>query len=263
MSGGLMVVVAHPDDEVLIAGGVLAAFAAAGLPTAVLCLTEGEQGPIADPALAVRATLGAVRRRELEAACAELGVSWVRCFRRADGNLAWCGSRVRLAGQIARAILIRRPDAVVTFGEDGLYYHPDHIATFSVTRQAMMQLSERSRPALYRSVWPADLMTELAAELESRGLARGLWGLAPGDFGAEDEDRLGEVVLDVRPFAAQKLRALRCHRTQLGAGNAFAALPEDLAERFLGVERFVPVPVGSAVSSQWLARLSAAPPVHA
>ena len=48
-TGGLLVVAAHPDDEVLIAGGTLAACAEAGHPTAVVCLTRGEQGPISDP----------------------------------------------------------------------------------------------------------------------------------------------------------------------------------------------------------------------
>ena len=92
-SGGLLVVTAHPDDEVLIAGGTLAACAEAGHPTAVVCLTRGDQGPISDPALATPETLGRVRAAELEAACAELGVDWVKCYRREDGNLRWSDGR--------------------------------------------------------------------------------------------------------------------------------------------------------------------------
>lgn len=241
-----MVVVAHPDDEVLIAGGTLAAYAAAGLRTSVVCLTEGENGPIADPRLATRATLGAVRRHELEAACAELGVGWTKCFRRPDGGLAWSEADGRLAAQLARAMLIRRPSAVITFGEDGLYYHPDHIATFDLAQRALAVLDAGVRPALYRSVWPTALMAELTDELQRNGLPCGLWGLEPSDFGAEDEDRAGELVLDVRRFAAAKLRALRCYRTQLGPEHAFTALTADLAERFLGFERFVRVPVGDS-----------------
>jgi N-acetyl-1-D-myo-inositol-2-amino-2-deoxy-alpha-D-glucopyranoside deacetylase len=261
MTGGLMVIVAHPDDEVLLAGGALAACAAAGLPTSVVCLTEGEQGPIADPRLATPPTLGAVRRRELAAACAELGVGWLKCYRRPDGNLAFCGDRSGLVEQLRRVVAARRPDAVITFGEDGLYWHPDHVATFSLVRRALARVAEP--PALYRSVWPQGLMRELVDELCARGLPADLWELEPEDFGAEDEDRAGELALDVRPFAVRKLRALRRHRSQLGADHAFAALPDDLAERYLGIERFVPVPAASGAASDWLERFSAAELLHA
>ena len=236
--GGLLVVTAHPDDEVLIAGGTLAACAWAGLPTAVVCLTRGEQGPICDPGRATRATLGEVRADELHSACAVLGVQWVRCYRRQDGNLPW-SNRSAIIGQLTNVLNARLPDAVVTFGEDGLYYHPDHIATYEFTLRAVARAAEP--PALYRSVWPDDLMEELVDELRRRELPTDLWDLEPGEFGVDGEDRVGELVLDVRPHAIRKLAALRCHRTQLGPEHAFAALPEDLAVRFLGIERFVPV----------------------
>lgn len=232
-TGGLLVVTSHPDDEVLIAGGTLAACADRGLPTAVVCLTRGENGPIADPALATRETLAAVRLDELRAACAELGVQWVKCYRRQDGNLAWCdGAAVvrQLLGVIERL----QPAAVITFGEDGLYYHPDHIATFRLTRRAIARAGKP--PALYRSVWPPELMAELVEEMARRGLPAGLWDMAPEEFGAEELE--GAFSLDLRVHAPRKLRALRCHRTQLGPGHAFSALPDDLAERFLGTELF-------------------------
>jgi N-acetyl-1-D-myo-inositol-2-amino-2-deoxy-alpha-D-glucopyranoside deacetylase len=236
--GGLLVITSHPDDEVLIAGGTLAACASAGLPTGVVCLTRGEQGPICDPAMATRANLGEVRADELRDACAELGVQWVRCYRRQDGNLPW-SARSAIVAQLTSVLNARRPDAVVTFGEDGLYYHPDHIVTYQFTLHAVRRAAEP--PAMYRSVWPDDLMEGLVDELSRRGLPTDLWDLEPGEFGVGGEDRVGELVLDVRKHAIRKLAALRCHRSQIGPGHAFAALPADLAARFLGIERFVPV----------------------
>src|SRR5215213_5097223 len=103
MTGGVLIVTAHPDDETLIAGGVLAACAAAGLDTGVLCLTRGEHGPIADAALATQSNLGQRREAELQAACRDLGVSWVKCYRRQDASLAWTNSTA-VVRQIARAI---------------------------------------------------------------------------------------------------------------------------------------------------------------
>ncbi|MGI8430322.1 MAG: PIG-L deacetylase family protein [Solirubrobacteraceae bacterium] len=235
MSGGLVVVTSHPDDEVLIAGGTLAACACAGIDTAVVCLTRGELGPISSPTLATRATLAAVRVNELEAACRELGVKWVRCYRRQDGNLRWANASA-IVRQLLNLLEALRPDAVVSFGEDGLYYHPDHIATFDFASRAVTRMT---RPALfYRSVWPQSLMPELVQELRARSLPEDLWDLSPEDFGVEDDETL---TVDVRPFIDRKLCALQCHRTQLGPTHAFTALPSDLAQRFLGFERFARV----------------------
>jgi N-acetyl-1-D-myo-inositol-2-amino-2-deoxy-alpha-D-glucopyranoside deacetylase len=229
----LLVVTAHPDDEVLIAGGTLAACAAAGWATGVVCLTRGEQGPISDPRLATRETLGARRVRELSAACAELGVAYIECLANQDGNLKWSDSNP-IVRDLTAIIDDRRPAAVVTFGEDGLYYHPDHIATYELTARAVQRAEDP--PALYRSVLPPTLMRDLVSDIERRGLPIDLWGIAPEAFGSEDDDQ--SFIVDVRRFADRKLRALRAHRTQLPPEHAMAAIPPDLAERFLGFERF-------------------------
>jgi LmbE family N-acetylglucosaminyl deacetylase len=233
---GLLVITAHPDDEVLIAGGTLAALSDAGEDTGVVCLTRGELGPIADPQLATPATLGAVRGGELRAACAELGVGFVRCYRRPDGNLRFA-DRGAITAQLTRLLDARRPDAVITFGEDGLYYHPDHIAVHEFVARAVAQLA--APPVVYRSVWPKHLMAELGAELRARNLGGDLWGFAPEDFGTADLN--GAFALDVRRLAARKLRALLAHRTQIAADNALGMLEPAMVERFLGTEWFAAV----------------------
>jgi LmbE family N-acetylglucosaminyl deacetylase len=236
--GGVLVVTAHPDDETLIAGGVLAACSAAGLDTGVLCLTRGEHGPIADPALATRSNLGKLREAELRAACADLGVSWVKCYRREDAHLPWANSTA-VARQIARAIHARLPRAVITFGADGLYHHPDHIAVHRFTHRALDLVakgSPRLRPWLYEAVLHADRVVQLAHLMTERGLPSGLWGIAPADFGVEDAD--DAMAIDVRPFVDRKLSALLRHRSQLDPGHLFSAMPADLAHRHLGWEQF-------------------------
>lgn len=249
--GGVLVVTAHPDDETLIAGGVLAACSAAGLDTGVLCLTRGEHGPIADVVLATRDNLGELREAELRAACDDLGVSWVKCYRRQDAELLWTNSTA-VARQIARVVDARRPRAVITFGADGLYHHPDHIAVHRFTHRALELVgggSARLRPWLYESVWHASRVVELAHAMRERGLPSGLWGIPPADFGVDHDGSAIEV--DVRPFLECKLSALRRHRTQLDPGHLFSALPADLAEEHLGWERFRRVRP-SRTATDWL-----------
>jgi LmbE family N-acetylglucosaminyl deacetylase len=247
----LLVVTAHPDDESLIAGGLLAAAARRGLTTAVLCLTRGEAGEVADQAALDGRQLHEVRVLELRAACDELGVSWLRCWKRPDGSLAW-DQRSRVVGQLVSVLERLRPEAVVTFGDDGLYYHPDHIATGRMTVAAVNRLAG-ARPRLFRAVWPVETTVRLATQMQARQLPTGLWGLDPEDFGTEAGP--DEASLDVSPFVAVKLRALRCHRSQLSPGHLFQALPADLALAHLGQERFRG---RSADDNRWLQEALAA-----
>jgi N-acetyl-1-D-myo-inositol-2-amino-2-deoxy-alpha-D-glucopyranoside deacetylase len=242
---GVLVIGAHPDDEVLLAGGTLAACAAAGIDAGVVCLTRGELGPIADPALATRASLGAVRLDELRASCAELGAVLVKCWRRPDGSLRW-SDRGAIVRQLVGVFTARRPEAVITFGEDGLYYHPDHIATYELVRRAIENMPDP--PALYRSVWPKPAMGSFGAELRRRGLSDDLWELTPEDFGTEDLE--GSFAIDVRPFVGRKLAALRAHRTQVPQHHALASIDQALAEQFLGTEWFAAL----GRTSDWLPR---------
>ena len=250
MSGGLMVVTAHPDDEVLLAGGLLAACAAAGAPTAVLCLTQGESGTIADASLASPETLGAVRVRELQTACETLGVAWVRCLDCRDGWLEWDDIEKPRAA-IAAAVSEVRPTAVITFGPEGLYWHPDHIVVHRLARELLAGATIRLD--VYESAWPDSAMVELTAALRERGLGDDLWDIDPEAFGTDEDEGLIEV--DVSRFVGQKLRALRAHATQIGPAHAFTAIPDDLALEFLGVERFRPVRPGSG---DWLLEIAAA-----
>ena len=68
----LLAVFAHPDDESLASGGLLARCAAAGIRTSLLCLSRGGMGALDDMD---RLRMGESRARELEAAARELGVS--------------------------------------------------------------------------------------------------------------------------------------------------------------------------------------------
>ena len=228
--GGVIAVVAHPDDESLIAGGTLALAARAGTPTGIVSLTRGEEGPISDPALADRAQLGDVRRAELAAAGVALGVAWTCCLTHPDGELPWI-DRDAAARELAAILGPHAPAIVLTFGADGLYGHPDHVATREIVIAALALLPEPVER--HEAAWPPALMPALVAAARERALPTDLWGLEPEAFGSE---QTATLEIDIAAVLPRKLAALRAHRTQLGPDHAVTALPDDLAARFLSVE---------------------------
>ena len=235
----LLAVFAHPDDESLACGGLLAWCASAGARVSLLCLTRGEAG--AGPADG----LAEIRTRELRAAAEVLGVSDVSVLNYQDGMLPWADS-ASLEGDIRSAIEQIVPDVVVTFDEDGLYWHPDHLAVHARTTAAMAVLGDRA-PALYYVTVPPGSMRAVVDAVAPRHTSTKplqVLGIADVDaFGASAPDP--SLIVDVRDFAARKLAALKCHRTQL-ANDALALLSDDEARLLLGTEHFRRAAAGAA-----------------
>ena len=233
----VVAVFAHPDDESLVAGGTLAACAAAGVDVVVVCATRGEWGPSAPSSVPPGEALGRVRVAELHAACRELGAAAVESLGYRDGEVSDYEA-AEIEADLTRVIRRRRAKAVVTFGPEGLYWHPDHVAVHSVTTAAVRALDDEGvAPSLYYATWPKGHVASLLANMNGRAPDLDVWGLPAEAFGVEEDEIT--TVLDVRSQLEKKLRALRCHRTQLPGGNVFRRIAPDLAEGFLGREYLV------------------------
>jgi LmbE family N-acetylglucosaminyl deacetylase len=132
-----MAVLAHPDDESLGMGGTLAQYSSEGVETFLVTATRGEAGRNGGSRPDSPAQLGALREAELLAASRVLGISEVRLLDYPDGALDQVDPReaiARIAAQIRRI----KPHVVVTFGPDGAYGHPDHIAISQLTAAAIV-----------------------------------------------------------------------------------------------------------------------------
>jgi LmbE family N-acetylglucosaminyl deacetylase len=134
-------VFAHPDDESFCAGGAFAKYVAAGAEVMVVSATRGEAGQIRMPSVTTRRTLGAVREQELHLACQRLGIQHVRCLDYMDGTLKDVDQEGMIR-QVTEIIRTFRPAVVITFGPDGGYGHPDHIAVSAATTAACMRSGE-------------------------------------------------------------------------------------------------------------------------
>jgi LmbE family N-acetylglucosaminyl deacetylase len=133
-AAAVLAVVAHPDDETLAMGGLLAALARRGTCVDVLCLTSGEA--------AVRHTgrevpgLGDRRERELWAASRRLGVRSTVTVRLPDGDLT--GAAGSALDAVLRQAERHGTGHLVTLWRDDP--HPDHRAAAHAALRAGITL---------------------------------------------------------------------------------------------------------------------------
>jgi LmbE family N-acetylglucosaminyl deacetylase len=138
--GTILSVWAHPDDETYLAAGVMAAAVDRGDRVVCVAATAGERGT-ADPATWPPARLGRRRRWEAAAAMAVLGVAEHCILGLPDGALDDHEQRGR--AMVGRLLDDVRPDVILTFGPDGITFHPDHVA---ISRWVTAAWAERGRP---------------------------------------------------------------------------------------------------------------------
>ncbi|MBZ5583052.1 MAG: PIG-L family deacetylase [Acidobacteriia bacterium] len=132
----LLAVLAHPDDESLGFGGTLARYAAESVETYLVTATRGERGRFGslgrcgDPV-----EVGRVREAELRAAAAVLGLREVVVLSYPDGGVDKVEPAIAIRDIVSHIRRIR-PHVVLTFGPEGAYGHPDHIAISQFTTAA-------------------------------------------------------------------------------------------------------------------------------
>jgi LmbE family N-acetylglucosaminyl deacetylase len=181
----LMCVFAHPDDESMGVGGTLARYAATGVETYLVTATRGQRGWPAQPeAYPGPEALGRRREKELRAAGEVLGLRQVDFLDYMDGELDQADPQAVVAQIVAHLRRIR-PHVVITFGPDGAYGHPDHIAISQLTTAAIVCAADPSYtpdgPALtsephrvsklYYRIWSQAEVVKIQAAIGVEGMA--------------------------------------------------------------------------------------------
>jgi N-acetylglucosamine malate deacetylase 2 len=243
----ILCVFAHPDDESLACGGTLARLSDAGARVVVICASRGERGSLSDRSLLADGDLAGARARELHEAARILGVADVIILQHPDGDLRWANVP-QFHGEIVSAIEQYRPDGVITFAEDGLYWHLDHIGVHERTYTAVKSLGAAA-PPLYYVTMQQGVMREIVDAAVANGLSLEShpFDIEPDAFG--DHAKPPTFVVDVHDWVPRKLAALRCHRTQIGPNNPFRHITEEQARRLLGVEQFRRSPLDAGWTS--------------
>lgn len=238
--GRLLVVMAHPDDESFACGGTIARVSDQGHEVTLVCATRGGAGTllpaIAGDAGSARLALVAQRERELQRAAAVLGIGRVELLGYRDGFLTWTPPGT-LDREIATVIQDVRPDALLTFGPDGMYWHPDHIAIWERTTAAVRQATAPG-PAVYHVVIPPGTVEGLVADVRALtpAVEERLWDIPSRAFGILAP--APTLVIDVTAVIDRKLAALRAHASQVGPSHPLAHIDRAAALRWLGYEYF-------------------------
>jgi LmbE family N-acetylglucosaminyl deacetylase len=234
----LMAVLAHPDDESLGVGGTLAKYAAEGVETFLLTATRGDNGRYGshrpgEDGHPGRMALGVIRERELRAAASVLGIAEVALLDYQDQQLDRANPREAIDA-IADHLRRLRPDIVVTFGPDGGYGHPDHIAISQFTTAAVIAAADHAIAKLYYIAWPAPTwaayeralkkLTSVVDGVERRAVPWPDWAIT--------------TTIDTRPYADLVWRAISCHASQMSVYTNLQHLPREHADALWGAQSF-------------------------
>jgi LmbE family N-acetylglucosaminyl deacetylase len=248
----LMAVHAHPDDEALGTGGVLARYADEGIRTVLVTCTNGELGdgpggvkpgePGHDEAFVV-----AQRLEELKASSAVLGVSHLELLGYRDSGMEgwpqnsaagsfWTVPVAQAAKPLAALMQRYEPQVVVTYDEHGLYGHPDHIQAHRITMAAADATGVPAK--VYYIAVPRSALADFAATMRAHGVEPP--GPVEGDaeFGTPDE--LITTVVDCSGYTDRKYDSLAAHGSQ-SDNIFFLGLGRQLFGEMLHREAFVRV----------------------
>jgi LmbE family N-acetylglucosaminyl deacetylase len=202
--GTILSIWAHPDDETYLAGGLMAAARAQGQRVVCVTASAGEHGTD-DPTVWPPERLGRVRAWEAAAAMAVLGVGEHHIVGLPDGALAdESEAGIAMAGALIDEV---DPDTILTFGPDGITFHPDHIAVHEWVTTAWRRRGHRAR--LLYATTTTDFVERFRDDFEE-------WGAYMTDerpTGVPAE-RLAVHVQLQEADLDQKLTALRALATQ-------------------------------------------------
>jgi LmbE family N-acetylglucosaminyl deacetylase len=229
----LMYILAHPDDETLGSGGVLAKYAAQGVETYLITATRGEGGwrgtPEQDPG---PQAVGEIRERELMCAAQALGIHEVYLLGYIDGHLAEADHQ-EVVARIVPYLRAVCPQVVVTFDPFGVYGHTDHIAIAQSTVAAVVQAAnphyqvENDLPThqVDKLYYHAESENTLAAFQAAMGeMQYSVNGQPRGMVGWKEWAATTRI--DTTGYWEQVVEAVRCHASQQLNPDGIAALPQ-------------------------------------
>ncbi len=243
---------AHPDDEAIATGGVMAKAAAEGHRVVLVVATRGEVGEVAPGFLAPGEQLWERRVAEVTTAASILGVGRLEFLGYRDSGMVdtpdndhpssfWQAEIEDAAGKLAAILEEERAAALTVYDDFGVYGHPDHI---QVHRVGVRAAELAGTPRVYEATMDQDEMRSRLQEALRERTNPEMVEMAEGMM-ADGGPHLGVPAarittrVDVSAFVGRKREALAAHASQVPADSWWLTSPEEMFSQMFGMEYFI------------------------
>jgi LmbE family N-acetylglucosaminyl deacetylase len=198
---------AHPDDESYGPAGTLAKATNNGNIVSMLTLTQGESGSMGISKDLSAAELAKRRMQELQKAARKLGIQHLQIHNLADKNLQNIPEQIGI-DIINQEIQRFKPDILITFHENAISGHPDHL---TVAKWSLKAVKSIQKP-------PILFYFGLSQEQTSMVTFRKLNPIINSEVTHK---------INVEDFISDKIAAIQCHETQNALWQNFNKMNTD------------------------------------
>jgi LmbE family N-acetylglucosaminyl deacetylase len=264
MTGTLVSFHAHPDDEAIATGGVLARAADEGHRVVLVVATKGEHGEVDDGFLDDGESLADRRVRETHDAARILGVARVAFLGYTDSGMAgtptndqpgsfWTADVDEAAARLAEILREEDAEVLTVYDEHGNYDHPDHI---QVHRVGIRAAELAATPRVYEATVNRDALRGFVIEMRSEAAASGVD--IPENIEDPDSITMGTpaalitTTVDVGGYVDVKRAALAAHSSQVDDASFFLAMPLESFRTAFGQEWFIHRGASPGTNEDWL-----------
>ncbi len=234
---------AHPDDEAIATGGLMAKASAAGHRVVLVCATRGEEGEPVPGVLSGGEALWERRVVELAESAAVLGAEAPRLLGYADSGMMgeptndnpecfWQADVEEAAERLAAILREVDADVVTVYDDHGGYGHPDHIQVHRVGLKAAEAAGVANVFEATTNRDQIQLMMSQMDEAEEAAIDPDILAI----FGTPEKDL--SFMVDVTAHVADKRASMLAHKSQIADDSFFLTMPDDVFAQAFGYEVF-------------------------
>lgn len=239
---------AHPDDEAISTGGLMAKASDAGHRVILVCATRGEHGEPQEGVLADGESLWERRVLELAESARILGAETPILLGYEDSGMMgeptnenpasfWQADHDEAVARLVEVLRDVEADVLTIYDDHGGYGHPDHLRVHSVGRAAAQQMGLEH---VYEATINRDAVREfIEAAADDPANDFDVDSDSTPDtetFGTAEADI--SLVIDVSDVIERKKSSIIAHRSQIGPDSFFLTMPDEAFAFAFGTEWF-------------------------